>query len=234
MALFTFTIVAMQSFMKEKRKKKPWPTQEVMKQIYEMQLWGAGDTAFYSGIGSHHTDMVDPYLKAVNSFLRSFENPIIVCDLGCGDFNVGKELVPYTQKYIGVDIVPDLITHHREKFKVAHLEFHCLDIAKDDLPTGDCAILRQVLQHLSNTEIHGVLEKLYQYRYIILTEHIPEGDFEPNKDIITGQGIRLKKQSGVQLSSPPFNFKVKEEKMLLSTHIDEHPGAVVTTLFTVF
>ena len=217
-----------------KKKKQPWPTQEVMKQIYEMQLWGANDAAFYSGIGSHHIDMVDPYLTVVSSFLKSFESPITICDLGCGDFNVGKELVPYTQKYIGVDIVPNLITHNKEQFKTAHLEFCCLDIAKDDLPPGDCAILRQVLQHLSNTEIHGVLEKLYQYRYIILTEHIPEGDFEPNKDIITGQGIRLKKQSGVQLSSPPFNFKVKEEKMLLSTHIDEHPGAVVTTLYTVF
>src|SRR5690606_27522334 len=115
----------------------------------------------------------------------------------------------------------------------ANLEFQVLDIATDDLPSGDVAILRQVLQHLSNAEIKRVVEKLYRFKAVILTEHLPEGDFEPNKDIISGQGIRLKKQSGVDIVAPPFNFKFREEKQLLSVKHPGFKGVVVTTLYSI-
>ncbi len=92
------------------------------------------------------------------------------------------------------------------------MEFRCLDIAVDELPKGDCVILRQVLQHLSNAEVHCVLRKLVDFKYVIVTEHIPDGDFSPNKDIISGQGIRLKKQSGLDILASPFNFRIEKEK----------------------
>jgi hypothetical protein len=106
-----------------------------------------------------------------------------------------------------------------------------LDIAADDLPSGDCAIVRQVLQHLSNAEIQLILPKLLNFRYLIVTEHIPEGDFKANLDIISGQGIRLKKKSGVDLLAPPFNLKVKEQKKLLSVKFNDFNGLILTTLY---
>ncbi len=217
-----------------KRKKKPWPTKDAMEQIYEMNLWGTDHSDFYSGIGSHHPEIVQPYLETVTSFLNSFDEPLSVCDLGCGDFNVGKELVRHSKRFFGVDIVTDLIEHNREKFKAENLSFHCLDIAKDDLPSADCALLRQVLQHLSNMEVKSITKKLAAFKYVIVTEHVPGGDFVPNMDIISGQGTRLKKNSGVNLLAPPFNFEVKEEKQLLSIPAKDHQGVIVTTLFTVF
>ena len=217
-----------------KRIKKPWPTKDAMEQVYEMKLWGDNKSDFYSGVGSHHPELVNPNIDVLASFLASFKSPLVVCDLGCGDFNVGKELVKYTKKYVAVDIVADLIEYNKEKFKAENLEFHCLDIAVDDLPSGDCALLRQVLQHLSNAEVQAIMNKLTNFKYVILTEHLPEGDFTPNKDIISGQGIRLKKQSGLNLLAPPFNFKVKEEKKLLSVVLNDCKGIVVTTLYEVF
>ncbi len=214
--------------------KKPWPTKAAMEQVYEMKLWGNNKTDFYSGIGSHNPEIINPYINALTSFLTSFKTPLTVCDLGCGDFNVGKKLVKYTEKYIATDIVTDLITHNKKLFPEENLEFQCLDIAVDDLPSGDCAILRQVLQHLSNTEVQHVVNKLSTYKYVILTEHIPQGNFTPNKEIISGQGIRLKKQSGLNLLAPPFNFKVKEEKQLVSIILNDSKGMIVTTLYTVF
>ena len=92
--------------------------------------------------------------------------------------------------------------------------FDCKDLAKDSLPPANCAILRQVLQHLSNVEIQAILKKLVQYQYVIITEHIPLGSFEPNKDIISGQGIRLKKGSGVVIQEAPFCFEFKTSKEL--------------------
>ncbi|PRX39603.1 class I SAM-dependent methyltransferase [Salegentibacter salegens] len=218
---------------KKNKLKKPWPTKDAMAQIYENNLWGGNQSEFFSGDGSHNPKLINPYLASVTSFLKSFETQPVICDLGCGDFNIGKELMKYSKRYIAIDIVPDLIAHNRKTFKAENLEFHSLDIAKDNLPSGDCVILRQVLQHLSNAEIKSVVEKLYNYKYVILTEHLPEGNFEPNQDIISGQGIRLKKQSGVNLLAPPFNFKVVNEKQLLSINSSEFKGVLVTTLFTI-
>ena len=222
--------------MKEatKKIKKPWPTRAVMEQVYELRLWGDEKTEFYSGSGSHQLDIVKPYIVAVISFLTSFKTPISVCDLGCGDFNVGKELVEYTKKYVAIDIVAPLIAFNKEKFKEPNLEFHCLDIAVADLPLGDCAIIRQVLQHLSNGEVQAIVNKLLNFKYLILTEHLPEGAFIPNKDIISGQGIRFKKKSGINLLAPPFHLKVKEEKELIAFPLEGNKGILVTTLYVLF
>jgi hypothetical protein len=209
----------------------PWPTKDAMEQVYEKNLWGGNTSDFYSGEGSHLPEIVTPYITLVSGFLQSFENPLIVCDLGCGDFNIGKELVKYSKKYIAIDIVESLIEHNKNMFKADHLEFHCLDIATADLPKGDCAIIRQVLQHLSNGEVQNIIDRLVDFKYIILTEHLPDGDFIPNKDIISGQGIRLKKQSGINLTAAPFHFNVKEEKELLSIDLENGKGRLVTTLF---
>ena len=215
------------------KKKKPWPTKDAMEQVYEMKLWGANNLKFYSGEGSHNPYIINPYIIAVSAFLNSFKSPLSVCDLGCGDFNVGKGLVKYSSKYIAVDIVEDLIDYNRQKYKEDNLEFHCLDIATATLPKADCVLVRQVLQHLSNAEIIEITSKLYDYKYCILTEHIPDDEFTPNKDIISGQGIRLKHKSGVDLLASPFNFKVKSVKELVSVVPSNGKGIIITKLFKV-
>lgn len=212
--------------------KKPWPTKDAMEQVYANYLWGTNGAEFYSGEGSHQSEIIQPYISIVKSFLTAFEKPITVCDLGCGDFNVGKSLVSYTNKYVGVDIVEDLIAHNKKTFTQSNLEFKCLDIAVDDLPMADCALVRQVLQHLSNAEIQNIVQKLAAFKYVILTEHLPKGNFVPNIDIISGQGTRLKKQSGVDLMEGPFHFKVNKQKLLLSSPVSN--GRIVTTLYMVY
>lgn len=219
---------------KEVKPKQPWPTKKAMEQIYELNLWGGGEAEFYSGLGSHHLELLEPYVNVVSTFLKSFEAPLTVCDLGCGDFNVGRHLLPYCKQYVGVDIVEPLIQRNKEKFRQEGLAFVSLDIAEDELPDGDCVLLRQVLQHLSNAEVEKVLNKLSKYKYVILTEHIPEGNFEPNLDIISGQGIRLKKNSGLDITAPPFNYKYHEVRELLRLTVKEHPGEVVTNFFKSF
>lgn len=223
-------------FLKNIRKKikKPWPTKDAMEQVYEMHLWGNNNSKFYSGIGSHDPEIIDPYIAVVSSFLNSFKNPIIVCDLGCGDFNIGKNLVNFSQKYIAVDVVSNLINHNKNKFKNEKLEFQCLDIAVDELPPGDCALIRQVLQHLSNMEVMQIVHKLKKFKYVIVTEHIPNNAFTPNKEIISGQGTRLKKQSGIDLLASPFNFKVKEKRELLEIRQNNNKGVITTTLYKLF
>ncbi|MFN5513605.1 MAG: methyltransferase domain-containing protein [Cyanobacteriota bacterium] len=77
--------------------------------------------------------------------------------MGCGDFQVGQQLLPLCSSYIGIDIVKVLIENNNNKFKDTKASFLCLNIIEDDLPTGDVCFVRQVLQHLSNAEITKIL-----------------------------------------------------------------------------
>ncbi|WP_185956416.1 class I SAM-dependent methyltransferase [Changchengzhania lutea] len=205
-----------------------------MYQIYDMHLWGGAAFDFYSGVGSHDPKITIPYLQTIKAFLESHNKSLVVCDLGCGDFNIGKHLTKHSKKYMAMDIVENLIDRNKTLYKEHNLEFHCIDIIEDDLPPADCIILRQVLQHLSNTDIEKVTKKLAAYKYIILTEHIPLGNFEPNKDIISGQGIRLKQNSGVNILEPPFNLKIKDQTQLGEHILEDGKGRLVTTLFRMF
>ncbi|MFD2291868.1 class I SAM-dependent methyltransferase [Mariniflexile gromovii] len=216
-----------------KKAKTPWPTKDAMNQIYELKLWGGKDFDFYSGSGSHDLEITKPYIDALIAFFEAHNKSLIVCDLGCGDFNIGKHLTKYTKKYMAVDIVESLIARNKKLFKEANLEFQCLDIAIDELPDADCAILRQVLQHISNSEIQQVVKKLKAYKYIILTEHVPLGNFTPNKDVISGQGIRLKQNSGVNLLEAPFHLKIKEATLLNEHVLENNKGRIVTTLYKI-
>ncbi|MDT0689095.1 hypothetical protein RM549_04820 [Salegentibacter sp. F188] len=74
---------------KKKGIKKLWPAKDVMAQIYENNLWGGNKSEFYSGLGSHHPETVNSYIAVAAAFLKGFETPPVVCDLRCGDFNIG-------------------------------------------------------------------------------------------------------------------------------------------------
>ena len=44
-----------------------------------------------------------------------YENNLWGGDLGCGDFNIGKEPVKYSGKYIAVGIVPELAVGNKKQ-----------------------------------------------------------------------------------------------------------------------
>ena len=199
--------------------------------IYRDKLWGGVQTGeFSSGKGSHNKDVIGKYISAVGDFLKSGKYSVV--DLGCGDFNVGKELVPFANSYIAVDIVKDLIEYNSLKFSNLDVVFCCCDIVEDELPKGDVVLIREVLQHLDNRDISTVLPKLVNgFTNIILTEKIPVGDFMPNKDKLTGSGpsSRFVLDSGVVLDEPPFSLKYKSRLELCSIRIDNY--LLKTTLF---
>lgn len=211
--------------------KTPWPTKAVMTQIYEQHLWGGHNHDFYSGEGSHLQTIVEPYVTSVSEFLQKHKNELTVCDLGCGDFNIGRQLLPYTSYYYGIDIVDQLIERNKKQFDFENLVFFCLDISKDQLPKADVVIIRQVLQHLSNAEILRILNKFHSFKYLILTEHLPQGKFVPNIDIIANLGNRVKVKSGVDITQSPFNFKSSTNQVLNEVFLEDGKGRIVTKFF---
>jgi len=186
---------------------------EIFKKIYDEKKWG-DDKKLYSGPGSHEKELTIPYLKYVQDFLN--EKNYTVTDLGCGDFNIGKELYTYSKKYIAIDIVEKLVEENKRKYINTNLYFKCINVLENKIPITDCIIIRQVLQHLDNNSIEIILKQIYKFKFLILTEHLPKNKFIPNIDKFTGPTIRLDTSySGVDLEKKPFNLKFKSKKELI-------------------
>jgi hypothetical protein len=180
---------------------------EAFSLIYEKNVWGGRRGQFYSGSGSQEI-FTAQFIETVNAFIHEKSIQKIV-DLGCGDFSVASRLALGGITYIGVDVVPKLIEFNRQHFGGKDIVFKCLNIIDSPLPAGDLCILRQVLQHLSNSEISVILKKISAYRYVIITEHYPSPEIEtiPNIDKPHGSDTRTYDNSAVYLDRPPFNVK---------------------------
>ncbi len=187
------------------------PTAEVFRRIYAGGAWGTDeDTGFSSGTGSRGT-IADEYCAWVTNFIHE-KRVRSIADLGCGDFYVGSRIVEKTGvSYIGVDIVPELVEHHRAAFARPGIAFECLDITKDALPTADLCLIRQVFQHLSNAQILAALDNIRRYPFALISEHVPRKPRSFNTDKSHGPHVRCSYGSGVYLDRPPFSRGVLGE-----------------------
>lgn len=191
--------------------------------IYRDSLWGQSPEdgeSFYSGHGSRDPMLVMPFLYSMRGFLHGLHmqggrRPDIL-DVGCGDFTIGARLAELANRYMACDVVAPLIERNRKRFRRDGLEFHVLDATQTALPTADVAVIRQVLQHLSNEQIVRVLEHLPERcSYLVVTEEIPaKPDFVPNRDMASGPGVRADQGSGVVLTAKPFSLATVAEVVL--------------------
>jgi SAM-dependent methyltransferase len=181
--------------------------EEIFTEIYDKNAWGGEPGKFYSGTGTHNSNTAI-YVENVVRFIKE-RNIKSVLDIGCGDFTVMQQVTASAADvhYLGVDLVSSLIENHRQKFQNDHVHFSVLNAVKDPLPQADLITVRQVLQHLSNAHIQVILQKLAQYKYVLITEHVPIGpDITPNLDKIAGSHIRIRVNSGVFIDKPPFSL----------------------------
>ena len=213
-------------------------TKQVFKEIYDNKIWTPENDKkkhnYYSGFGSHKKSLTNNYIKAVNKFLTSFKLKPTIVELGCGDFKVSSLIVNKVKKFIAFDIHENLIKHNKKYYKkLKNVDFKVLDFTKNKPPSADICIVRCVLQHLSNKMIKNFLKNINnKFKYLIITEHCPSlKNYKANKDIISGPGIRLYKNSGVDLSKTPFNLKFFEKKIIYKTNSKLISGHLITTLY---
>ena len=214
---------------------------DTFKRIYDRGYWGRSKERgekYYSGSGSHGGEIVERYISAVSGFLQSLDHKPDVVDLGCGDFAVGTRLRPMCGRYVAVDVVEGLIERNKLRYGKDRVDFRVVDMINDELPDGEVVFIRQVLQHLSNSDIAQVVPKLSaKFRFLILSEHLALSDgFVPNLDQTRGPDIRIdigKGGSGVVLTEQPFNLKVKRTTVLCEAleDISERKGVIRTILY---
>ena len=213
--------------------------EEVFTEIYEKNMWGGPQGEFFSGPGSTDEPIVSAYISMVSE-KASGEGflGLAFVDLGCGDFLVGRQLLPLCSSYIGVDIVKPLIYRNQQMYSNATTRFMHLDITDNELPDGDVCFVRQVFQHLSNQQVAAVLQKLKKYTWVFITEHYPTDNdaIKPNRDKVHGGDVRVFENSGVYLSKPPFELPMQTLRVVLEVPgtglgkgID--PGVIRTFLY---
>jgi SAM-dependent methyltransferase len=199
----------------QSRRLRPPPrsAREVFTEVYVRNQWGPDK--FDSGPGSRG-EPANIFTECVINFIK-LHNIKVVVDLGCGDFAVGARIAPECERYIGVDVVPALIERNRTMFGAANIDFVSLDITKDRLPNGDLCLIRQVMQHLSNSQISRILRKVSMFPHVIVAEHYPKIEGMPNIDIEAGGSTRIYRDSAVYLDKPPFSVSklslIAEAKM---------------------
>ena len=168
----------------------------IFNEIYKNKKWRYG-----SGTGS-----TPEYTKGYNQFLQNYMKtayPKIntVLDLGCGDWQ-STQLIDWTGiNYIGIDIVPAMISTNQVKFESGNIRFFCGDILEMPLPQADLVIVKDVINHWNNDDIFKLLNILKTYSLVFVVgnnnEHVEEG----------GTGRRYRP---IDLAQDPFNVTVKE------------------------
>lgn len=163
--------------------------------IYRNKLFGGNESI--SGPGSN-LEQTQTIREALPGIIETYTVRSMV-DAPCGDFYWMSRVALNIDKYIGIDIVPELIKVNRQKFEIPGRTFMALDIVSDTLPPADLIMCRDCFIHLSNKDIATALRNMHcaGYKYL-LTTTFP--DTAANTDIATGQ-VRL-----INLQLPPFNF----------------------------
>jgi SAM-dependent methyltransferase len=186
--------------------------EKIFSDIYHRWAWGGEESVSGPGSGVLRTSVFRDEIAILFSNLRVRS----LLDAGCGDFNWMKELRFGFGKYIGVDIVPELIDTNAQKYGNEIRTFINVDITTDELPQTDAILCRDCLVHFSFADALAAIRnfKKSKSRYLLATTFV---EFSENADIRTGEWRQL------NLQRPPFNFpeplKVIDEKCTHSGRI---------------
>jgi SAM-dependent methyltransferase len=139
----------------------------VFETIYEKRIWGGG-----SGLGSD-PQVAPHYVNLLKAFLNN--NPIrSVVDIGCGDWQFSRHIDWGDRTYLGIDVVGSVIEANRRQFARPNISFSHANPLEDGFDVGgDLLLMKDVLQHLSNSNVQKLLRLTNRFRFSLLTNATP-------------------------------------------------------------
>ena len=167
----------------------------VFSRIYEKNLWRDPESRSGRGSTLARTAVIRDALPALLDRLGARS----LLDAACGDFNWMARVDLGGVRYVGVDVVPDLIARNRRLYGGGVREFLLADITRDPLPQADAILCRDCLIHHSLADARAAVSnfKRSNSRYLLATTHTT---VTRNIDVQTGSWRSL------NLRLPPFNF----------------------------
>jgi hypothetical protein len=168
-------------------------------EIWRSNLWGAATSR--SGLGSE--DIETARLRAGLPALLDKLGVRTLLDLPCGDFAWMNWLDLKLDRYIGADIVGEIIERNTALFATAdgRVSFHKLHLLSDPLPAADALLCRDCFVHLSFANIGSALANLRKsnLHWLIATTFTEQHE---NRDALDGDW-RLLKYGSRTLGWPP-------------------------------
>lgn len=183
---------------------------ETFRQIHRTNHWGSAVSRSGPGSAGDQTAVLQAELPPL---FRRLEIRSLL-DLPCGDANWISTIDLPGVRYLGADIVPEVIERNRARFGASR-EFAVLDLTSDPLPAADLVLCRDCLVHLSFADIDRAIANLRRSQVTwLLTTTFPAQS--RNDEIVTGDWRPL------NLELPPFNFP--EPDLLLNERCTEQDG----------
>jgi len=180
-------------------------------EIYHQNGFAGRDSA--SGPGSDLSQTA-ALREALPELLRQISVRSML-DAPCGDFFWMQAAQLELDRYIGADIVPELIAEDQRKYQSDRRDFRVLDITSDPLPQVDLIFCRDCLVHLPFSLILAALRNFKRSgpRYLLTTTFTARTE---NTDIPLG----LWRPINLQL--PPFGLPAPQR--ILSERCTENDG----------
>ena len=171
------------------------PINETFKIIYEKNFWKSQDSL--SGLGSDNVQ-TDTIVIEIPRIVEKYKI-LTIHDIPCGDYNWMQNIDLKRIKYLGSDIVPEIIEQNIKYYGSESVAFKTLDLTSDPLPKMDLTLVRDCLVHFSFHDTKKALLNLIKSgsKYLLTTSFV---DREKNYNIATGEW------RPINLGKPPYNF----------------------------
>jgi hypothetical protein len=171
------------------------PVEQLFTAIYKTNQWQSRETV--SGPGSE-LKITQKMRQELTALLKRF-GITSIADAPCGDCNWMRHVDIGTCRYIGFDIVQELIEKNEKIFGPTR-EFRQLNLIEDIIDKVDLIICRDMLAHLTDEQIFRALRnfKASGSKYVLMTTN-PMA-IENTRIDRAGDWRKL------NLELPPFNF----------------------------
>ncbi|GAA1616897.1 hypothetical protein GCM10009679_21490 [Saccharothrix algeriensis] len=178
------------------------PLASVFEQIYRDRLWTDG-----SGPGSDPAN-TGRYRVFIEQFLVQNDVRTVV-DLGCGDWRSSRLIDWNGAGYLGVDVVESVIVLNKQRYQAGDIRFARLD-DEDELPHADLLIVKDVLQHLPNSEIHRLSRLLGRFSRALVTNTVTSELHRPDGTVVRIADVNTDVPAGsmrpVDVLGAPFHW----------------------------
>lgn len=167
--------------------------EQIFAEISRRRLWGGQESV--SGRGSDQ-DQTRQLIYKLRHLMQTIGAKTIL-DLPCGDFNWMREICFSGYRYIGADLISELIQQNNARYSSESVSFQRLDITESPLPDADLLICRDCLVHLPFQHIQAALKNIARskIRFALITTFPAE---RINRDIFVGGWRPL------NMCAPPF------------------------------
>lgn len=172
------------------------PTQSIFRLIYKSNAWGHPESVSGPGSSLEATSNIRDQIPVL---LHEIDARSLL-DAPCGDFNWMKEINLNIDRYIGIDIVQELIKNNIDKYASKTRSFYVCDLIHAPLPQVDVILCRDCLVHLPFKDIKLALNNFKKSGSIYLLTTSFSNLVNENVDITTGEW------RPINFEKSPFNF----------------------------